>query len=238
MESQNKNLIIATVLSVLVLLGWTYFMPPTKPTPTETAATSEQTAAPAGTTAPTPLDAVTTEAATEQAVAAAPRVRIETPSVTGSISLVGGRLDDLSLRKYNETLAANSPLVRLLAPVGGDNLGAAKPYYAVYGWSPAGGLDPALVPGPKTVWTAPADAVLTPTTPVTLSWDNGAGLKFTRTISVDDKYLFTVAQGVENTTAAPVRLAPYGIVVRHGIPDSPRVYVLHEGAIRMTDGKL
>ncbi|RWR14325.1 membrane protein insertase YidC [Paenirhodobacter populi] len=239
MESQNKNLIIATVLSVLVLIGWTFFFPPqTPPAPTETVAGSQPAVPTAEATETATVGALTTEAATEAAVAASPRIRIETPNLTGSISLVGGRLDDLSLKKYNETLAPDSPLVRLLAPVGGTDLGAAKPYYAVYGWSPAGGLDPALVPGPNTVWTAPADATLTPETPVTLTWDNGAGLIFTRTISVDGNYLFTVDQSVQNTTDAPVRLAPYGIVVRHGIPDSQRVYVLHEGAIRMTDGKL
>jgi YidC/Oxa1 family membrane protein insertase len=245
MESQNKNLIIATVLSVLVLIGWTYFFPPAPTAPGKDATASEQNAgltapqaAPtAETVAGATLDAASTEAATEQAVAAAPRVMIDTPDLTGSISLVGGRFDDLSLKKYKETLAEDSPLVRLLSPVGGA-AGAAHPYYTVYGWSPAGGLDPALVPGPKTVWTAPEGAELTPATPVTLTWDNGQGLTFTRTIAVDDNYLFTVTQGVQNATGAPVRLAPYGIVARHGIPDSQRVYVLHEGAVRMTDGKL
>lgn len=239
MESQNKNLIIATILSVLVLIGWTYFFPPATPAPQADTSAAQQADTTPVQSAPAPdaLTATAVEAATEQAVASAPRVQIDTPELTGSISLVGGRLDDLSLKSYKETLATDSPLVRLLAPVGGD-LKAAHPYYAVYGWSPAGGLDPALVPGPKTVWTAPADARLTPQTPVTLSWDNGAGLKFTRTIAVDDDYLFTVTQGVENTTGAPVRLAPYGIVARHGIPDTARVYVLHEGAVRMTDGKL
>ncbi|WP_420343300.1 membrane protein insertase YidC [Paenirhodobacter sp.] len=245
MESQNKNLIIATVLSVLVLIGWTYFFPPAPTAPGKDATASEQnagltapqTAPTAETVAGATLDAASTETATEQAVAAAPRVKIDTPDLTGSISLVGGRFDDLSLKKYKETLAEDSPLVRLLSPVGGA-AGAAHPYYAVYGWSPAGGLDPALVPGPKTVWTAPEGAELTPATPVTLTWDNGQGLTFTRTIAVDDNYLFTVTQGVQNATGAPVRLAPYGIVARHGIPDSQRVYVLHEGAVRMTDGKL
>lgn len=241
MDSQNKNLIVATVLSALVLIGWTYFFPPEPAAPTDGAPVAAQTATPAAPAA-TPeavagavLDAAT--AAAQASDANAPRIRIDTPALTGTISLLGGRFDDLSLRKYKETLDADSPLVRLLAPVGGTDLNA-KPYYTVYGWSPAGGLDPALVPGPKTLWTAPADAVLTPKTPVTLSWDNGAGLRFTRTISVDDNYLFTVAQGVENNTGAPVRLAPYGIIARHGIPQSNRVYVLHEGAVRMTDNTL
>ncbi|MGD9918783.1 MAG: membrane protein insertase YidC [Paenirhodobacter sp.] len=243
MDNQNRNLILATVLSALVIFAWTYLFPPQPPAPVEDTTTATQTAASDQAASPTLTTPATTEtiapvAAATDAVADAPRIKIDTPALTGSISLAGGRFDDLSLKNYKETLAADSPLVRLLAPIGGTDLEAAKPYYAVYGWSPAGGLDPALVPGPKTIWTAPADAVLTPATPVTLTWDNGAGLRFARTIAVDDDYMFTITQSVENTGTTPVRLAPYGIIARHGIPESRRVYVLHEGAVRMTDGKL
>ncbi|WP_374292531.1 membrane protein insertase YidC [Paenirhodobacter enshiensis] len=237
MESQNRNLILATVLSVVVLIGWTYFFPPTKPAEDSTAATEQTTPA-----APAASDAVatTTTAAIEAAPtpANAPRIAIDTPDLTGSISLMGGRLDDLSLKKYQVSLDKSSPLVRLLSPAGAEVANGSNPYYVLYGWSPAGGLDPAALPGPKTVWTAPAGAVLTPKTPVTMTWDNGAGLKFSRTVSVDENYLFTIRQSVENTTGAPVRMAPYGIIARHGIPAASHVYVLHEGAVRMTDGKL
>ena len=237
MDNQNKNMILATVLSALVLIVWTFLFPaPEAPAPAEAVAVEQGVSVPAPAT---DVATVTTAPAPAQsAVADAPRIRIETPRLTGSISLMGGRLDDLSLKDYKESLDEDSPLVRLLAPVGGDDLNAAKPYYAVYGWLPTAGLDAALLPGPRTLWTTPADATLTPQSPVTLTWDNGAGLIFKRELSVDENYLFTIKQSVENRTAAPVRIAPYGIIARHGIPESRRVYVLHEGAVRMSDGKL
>ena len=232
MDNQNKNLILATVLSALVIVAWPYLFPPP---PVTSAPEATTTTAQATLPAATPAPATATVA---EPVADAPRVPIETPALSGSISLVGARLDDLSLKHYKESLKEGAPLVRLLAPVGGSDLDAAKPYYAVQGWSAVAGLDATQVPGPKTLWSAPADARLTPETPLVLRWDNGAGLLFTRTIAVDRDYLFTVTEEVQNTGAAPVSLAPYGIIARHGIPDTSRVYVLHEGAVRMTDGKL
>ena len=238
----NKNLILATVLSFAVIIGWTFFFAPEDVAPAD--APSDQIASPAApNVAPTPgaiAEATATAqagaAAAEAATANAPRVAIDTPALEGSISLIGGRIDDLLLKSYKETLDPNSPDVRLLAPVGTDYV--EKPYYAVYGWLPAGNMDPALVPGANTLWTADGTNTLTPTTPVKLSWDNGAGLIFHREVSVDEKFLFTVTQSVENNTGAAVRLAPYGIVARHGRPDGKAFYVLHEGAVRMSDGTL
>ncbi|MCV2877292.1 membrane protein insertase YidC [Sedimentimonas flavescens] len=243
MDNQNKNLILATALSAAVLIGWTYLFPPEQPAPADPTAVAEQTASPATPAIPTAVEqaapgaVIDAAAAAQAALAQTPRIEIETSALTGSISLLGGRIDDLSLKNYKETLDADSPLVRLLSPVGDTALNA-HPYYAVYGWAPAGGLDPALVPGPRTVWSAPEGATLTPATPVEITWDNGAGLVFHRKIEIDENYLFTITQRVENNTGATVRLAPYGIIARHGIPEGNRVYVLHEGAVRMTDGKL
>jgi YidC/Oxa1 family membrane protein insertase len=242
MEDQNKNLILATVLSLAVIVGWTFFFAPEPPVVDPNAPVSEQLASPAAPniapTAAATAVATASETATESELAAAPRVAINTPRLEGSISLLGGRVDDLLLKDYKETLDAGSPDVRLLAPVGSTELNAAKPYYAVYGWLPAGGLDPALLPGARTLWTLETGDTLAPGKPVKLAWDNGAGLVFHRTISVDDKYLFTVEQAVQNNTGDAVRLAPYGIVARHGKPDTQNFYVLHEGAVRMSDGKL
>ncbi len=240
MDDQNKNLILATVLSFLVILIWFTLFPPPVPEadPNAPAATS-QTAD--GTTAPAaPVDAGQTPAidTAAAAVAAAPRIAIDTPRLMGSISLVGGRIDDLSLKDYKVSLEPGSANVRLLSPVGGTDLNAAKPYYAVYGWSPAGGLDPALLPGARTEWQIASGTTLAPGQPVALTWDNGAGLVFHRKIEIDENFLFTVTQSVENRTATAVRLAPYGIVARHGIPDESRIYVLHEGIVRETDGTL
>ncbi len=117
--------------------------------------------------------------------------------------------------------------------------GAAHAYYALYGWSPAGGLDAAAVPGPLTRWSLASGDTLTPATPVELVWDNGNGLIFHRRIAVDDNYMFTMSQSVENQTGAPVRLAPYGIIARHGKPaDLSNFYILHEGVVGAHDGEL
>ncbi len=113
-----------------------------------------------------------------------------------------------------------------------------KPYYAVYGWMPAAGTDPALVPGPATMWQVESGTALAPGQPVTLRWDNGAGQIFRRIYELDDKFLFTVTQSVENTGTAPFSAAPYGILARHGKPDTQNFFVLHEGVVGMTDGKL
>lgn len=242
----NKNLILATVLSFLVVLVWyTVFAPPTpEPAPvteaSQTVALGQTTAAPvvpdgAARTAPVQTPAPDSVAV---AIAAAPRLAIDTPKLVGSVSLLGGRIDDLRLKDYRETLDPASPLVRLLAPVGGADLNATKPYYAVYGWLPAGNLAPNLLPGAMTVWSQESGDVLAPGKPIGLVWDNGAGLIFHREIAVDENYLFTIKQSVENQTGAPVRLAPYGIVARHGQPSTQGYYVLHEGIVRMSDGTL
>ncbi|WP_295535252.1 membrane protein insertase YidC [uncultured Thioclava sp.] len=247
MDNQNKNLLLTLVLSALVIAVWTFFFPPEQSAvPPQGENGSDQVASPAAPDVkPTPsaLDSQTVDAdmmskATQAAVKDTPRIKIETPEVVGSISLLGGRLDNLSLKKYKETLAKDSPDVRLLSPVGGDGTDATKPYYVVYGWMPAGGLPADQVPGPNTIWSQVGTGGLTPSTPITLQWNNGNGLTFQRKISVDDRYLFTITQSVQNATSAPVKLAPYGIIARHGIPEERRVYVLHEGAVRMTDGKL
>ena len=236
MDDQNKNLILATVLSFLVILIWyTLFPPPAPETQPEVATETAQNLTPSaiGETGAAPaVDAAAAE------IAAAPRIKIDTPRLAGSVSLLGGRLDDLLLKDYKTTLDKGAPNVRLLSPVGGTEINAAKPYYAVYGWVPAGGLDAALVPNARTLWQVEEGTTLTPGQPVTLSWDNGAGLVFKRKISVDDTYLFTIIQSVENRGGSPVRLAPYGIVARHGLPKMNSIYVLHEGVVRKSDGQL
>jgi len=236
MDDQNKNLILATVLSFLVIVVWyTLFAPPELP-PAEQPAATQTAAGQAPATAP-PAATLPAPAATETA-AQAPRIPIASPSLTGSISLLGGRIDDLLLARYHETIAAGSPNVRLFSPVGESDRTGQPAYYAVYGWSPAGGLDPALVPNARTLWSVESGDTLAPGKPVRLKWDNGAGLVFHRQIAVDDNYMFTITQSVENNTQAPVRLAPYGIIAHHTLPKTEGYFIAHEGAIRVSDGKL
>ncbi len=239
MENQNRNLILATVLSFLVVLGWFMLFPPEEPPPDIADTGEDQPVA-----LPTPDVAVAPPAGDHIAAGAQPadsgktvpeaaRIAIDTPRLVGSISLTGGRIDDLSLRQYKEDLSENSGIVRLLSPVG-----TAKPYYALYGWAPAGSLSYSDVPGAATPWELESGTVLSPGHPVTLVWNNGAGLVFRRTVSIDDGYMFSIRQSVENESTATVRLAPYGVIARHGEPQVIGFFILHEGVVQMADGQL
>jgi YidC/Oxa1 family membrane protein insertase len=247
-QDNQKNLLLAIVLSVSILLVWQVFyagpklkeeqerrqriqqqQTQTKDQPgAPTAAAPE--AAPGAVPQPQPgaaPSAVPTSptASREAALADSPRVRVDTSSLRGSIALKGGRIDDLVLAKYRETAEPTSPNVVLFSPSG-----APEPYYAEYGWVPAGSINQP-VPGRDTVWRLEGQGVLTTATPVTLAWDNGKGLVFRRKIAVDADYLFTVTDEVENKTGAAVVLHPYFLLSRHGTPKTQGFYILHEGPI-------
>ncbi|MFT4150548.1 MAG: membrane protein insertase YidC [Paracoccaceae bacterium] len=235
MEDQNKNLILATVLSAIVIVVWFVLFPPPKTAPADpNAPAATQTAETATPPAATGTTAPATAAPSTDPVVQAPRVAIETPELKGSISLAGGRIDDLLLTTYHETLDDSSPNVRLLEPVG-----ETAPYYALFGWAPGGSLDFADVPGATTEWRLASGDTLAPGKPVTLEWDSPKGLTFTRTIAVDDKFMFTVTDKVTNTGTEAQTLAPYGVVARHGKPTNLKnFFVVHEGAIGRVDGNL
>lgn len=184
-------------------------------------------------TAPVPSTAPTTPApppaaaqglTREQAVAGAPRVRIDTPSLSGSINLRGGRIDDVRLRQFHETIQPGSPTVSLLSPAGSPN-----PYFVESGFVAQPGSN-VVAPRLDTVWTADRET-LTPDQPVTLSWDNGQGIVFRRIVSVDANYMFTIRNVVENKTAQPVTLFPYALTSRVGKPPTEGYIVLHEGFV-------
>ena len=229
-DNNNKNLILATALSFLVILVWFVLFPPPEPVTPPPAQTVAAETAPV---APLAEDAAAAPEGTPP-VAAAPRITVETPELVGSIALSGGRIDDLSLKSYRETVDPASPTVQLFRPVGEPGA-----YYALYGWAPGGDLSSGDVPGWATEWTAPAGTKLTPDSPVTLSWDNGKGLRFTRAISVDDKFMFTVTDSVTNAGTAPATMRAYGVIARHGLPaENTNIFVVHEGAVSRTDGIL
>lgn len=166
--------------------------------------------------------ALATDAATGQASA---RVPIRSGTLQGSLSLVGARIDDLFLTQYRETLEDDSDPVELFRPQGMENA-----YQALFGWQ--GANVPGGVPNATTPWRLTEGDVLTPTTPVTLTWDNGSGLRFTRRISVDDRYMFTVRDTVANFGATPITLRAWGRVERLGLPAGlGKQHILHEGAI-------
>ena len=244
--AENRNTILAIVLSLIVLLGWQYFVAQPqldrqRELAQQQAAQSEQAtadgtpapqtpgAAPAagqgGASVPGSTGPAATGLTREQALEAGSRVAIDTPRVGGSINLVGGRIDDIRLKDYRETVDPDSPTIVLFSPKGAPN-----PYYADFGLTADPGASVAL-PDAATVWQAPEGAKLTPQTPVTLTFDNGAGLVFERVISIDADYMFTVEQRVRNEGAAAVQVYPYGMIVRNGTPPTAGFYILHEGLI-------
>ena len=233
MDDQNKNLIFATVLSFIVITGWLIMFPPAEPPlPAEPATQTTQDTAAAAPAATAPADAAPADIATQQAEAG--RVDIDTPELAGSISLLGGRIDDLKLKEYHVELSKESDIVTLLRPAGEQ-----EAYYTLYGWAPGGTTALEDVPGPTTVWTVENGSKLTSSTPVTLRWDSPAGLIFRRTISVDENFMFSIEQAIENTSDTTQRMAPYGVIARHGEPqDQKGFFILHEGLIREVDGEL
>ncbi|WP_276199519.1 membrane protein insertase YidC [Chelatococcus sp. XZ-Ab1] len=236
MTGDNKNLLFAIVLSVIVLIGWNYFygVPQMEQQRREAQQQSLQqgeagSAAPApsgagGTAAPTAGAAPAAVMTREAALAQAPRVAIDTPKIAGSLSLRGARIDDISLKAYRETVDPRSPNIVLLSPAGSPH-----PYYAEFGWVTGAGTA-VKVPDANTIWSADRER-LTPSEPVTLTFDNGEGLIFRRQIAVDDNAMFTVTDRVENTSGQPVTLHPFGLVSRHGVPTTQGFYILHEGLI-------
>ena len=251
-DDNQKNLLLAIVLSIGVLLFWQfYYAGPKMQQERERAARQQQqtqaqpgtpdasqTATPGSAPVATPGTAPSAPGAVpgasapaavahtrDTAIKSSPRVSISTPSLTGSISLKGGRIDDLVLVKYREQVSPTSPNVILFSPADAPNA-----YFAEHGWVAAGGSTTNL-PGRDTLWTAESSGQLTPTSPVRLTWDNGEGLTFRRTISVDKDYMFTVRDEVENKSQTAQTLFPYARIYRSGTPKLEGFYILHEGLI-------
>jgi len=232
----QKRLFIAIAVSIAILLGFQLLVAPHMPHQAPATQEASKTTPKSG--GVTPREGSPASGAAPAQVAAAeavpkevPRLKINGSRVRGSMSLLGGRLDDLVLTDYRETLAPNSPLVRLLEPRSDPN-----PYYVQYGWSAAPG-EHVKLPGNDTVWAASAPD-LTSAHPVTLSWDNGEGLTFELVLSVDDNYMFSVDQRVRNATSAPVKLFPWARIRRDYTPEVAGYYLLFEGLLGVTNGTL
>ncbi len=246
---EQRNLFLAILLSLLILVGFEYFFSPPPPQDVQDATVSQEAGeggmapeAPIlesdGGVTPAPESLQPTAAPTEKAgltrekaLLTSGRVRIETPQLAGSLALTGARLDDLTLVKYRETLLAESPAITLLSPPGGP-----QAYFARHGWS--AGSKGVAVPDNKTLWRLSAGKVLSPGNPVTLSWDNGQGLVFAKTFEVDENFMFTITQKVKNTSGENVSLYPYGLISRTDTPVTLGFYILHEGPLGVFDGTL
>lgn len=237
MMTDQRNMFLAIVVSMAILFGWDYFFTPDAPPPSEFVEAGQDLAAPtAGAALPMAQDllAATADPAADRAsaIAADRRARISTESLHGSVPLTGLRFDDLTLAKYRETSDPESDEITLFSPAD-----APSPYFAEIGWLSA---DPALaLPSSTTEWsTVLENAELSVDRPLVMTWDNGAGLTFKRTISIDNDYLFTVNDEVQNATDTAVSLFPYGLVARVDIPEIQGFFILHEGPLGVFDETL
>ena len=249
MTQETRNVMLATGLSLLVILAWDAFYnrphldkerqtqaemrarvtPGAQPGPQpggSQAARSQESVL----SAPAQGGAPVSQKSRADALAESPRVKLDAPAIYGSIALRGGRIDDVSFKDYRETVNPNSPNIVLLSPVGSP-----LPYYAEAGFIADPGAN-LVLPGPDTLWQADHDT-LTETSPVTLTYDNGQGFVFHRKIAVDDHYMFTLTDSVENKSTQAVTLHPYAFVKRQGWPVLVGFYRVHEGFVGVVGGE-
>ena len=228
--NDSKNLILAVVLSALVLLGWSWaankYLPTANP-PVTKVVNGKTQPAPAAVSAPAQPSGPK-ETQTLASALAGPRVAIKTPRLLGSINLKGAQIDDLQLLKQKQTIAANSPPVRLLSP-----LGTPDAYIASFGWSGQSGDAPAM----DAVWTADSQT-LTPGHPVTLTSQSAAGSRFQIRIAVDDGYLFSVQQSVTNLSGKPLSVRPVALISRATQSADKSMWTNHVGPIGVFNGKV
>jgi YidC/Oxa1 family membrane protein insertase len=228
MLDNQRNMILAIVLSALVLFGWSAlsdrFFPTANPPATKTVQ-GKQVPVPNPGADPT-ADAPKALRDRALVLREGARVRIDTPALAGSVNLTGARIDDLVLKRHTETIARNSPPIRLLSPEG-----ASGAIYAQFGWSGEG----LQLPGNDTRWQADG-ALLAPGRPVTLTHANPNGQTFRIRLSIDANYMITADQSVANAGAGPVAVRPFALVKRTGVSADPDSWTVHTGPMGVFDG--
>lgn len=238
MDNQ-RNLLLAVLLSGLLILGWDFGMRYFYPQP-EAPVSSEVAGA---TTPPATLDAPGTVTALSDGAAATPvptgpvdlsaaladenRVVIDAPRVAGSINLVGARIDDIVLKDYRQTVDEDSGPVRIFAPEGTDGQ-----YFAEFGFKAGGQI---LSDG--TAWQADG-ARLTPQSPVTLTRTDANGVTYKVRLSIDDQFMITAEQSVENGSEGAAIVEPFAFIKRTSTTATPDQFIAHAGPVGVFDGTL
>ena len=234
MAPETRNLIAAMSLSLAILIGWQLYVVEPEMQADRAAYEAQQTQqAQTQTTGQRPQAAVTAGQTTAAPVAqdTGVRIQIDAPQLSGSFSTMGGRIDDVILKGYFETQKDDASLIHLFKRFDSD-----MPYFAEFGWV-ASGTNAITLPDEQTVWQADRQT-LTPDAPVTLTYDNGEGLIFTRTLAINEDYLITVTDNVASSRTEPVTLSPYSLLRRTDTPDTLGLYILHEGPLGVFDETL
>lgn len=225
----SKNVIAAISLSAAVIILYSLFFAPSpqdlKQVQKEKNQVTETTEAPS-----LEVEEKVLEISRSEAKSKDQRIEFENISIKGSISLTGSTIDDLTFKKYTETLDGNDQVV-LLNPRNLNN-----GYYVETGW--ATNSENIDVPNSKTIWEVIGNNKLTPKNPVNLRWENDQGIIFEKRISIDDQYLFTIDQSIRNTTEKKYNFYPYGQIIRNTAPEVTNFYILHEGLLGVFDDQL
>ena len=226
----SKNVIAAISLSAAVIIIYGLFFAPPPPDPKKI--NNEKNNIVESTSEAPSLDqnVEVSKISRNEAIENEDRVQFENSTVIGSISLVGGSIDDLTFKKYTNTLNGDDNVVLLNPKKVEDG------YYIETGWATAN--KNINLPNSKTIWTIEGNNKLTPNSPIKLSWTNDQDIKFIKDISIDDQYLFKVNQTIINNSEKTYNFYPYGQIIRNLAPEIIDFFILHEGLIGVFDDQL
>jgi len=216
----SKNVLLSVILSSIVLIVWaTFFEPPvSKQKYAENQiAKNEDSLSPS-------IDQKESkkEISRNDAINTTKRVKLENKNIIGSISLQGAIIDDVIFKNYKETLNGENN-ISFLNPKNSSN-----EYFIETGWA-SGGNDKIKLPLDSTIWKVKGNTMLTPSNPVTLQWNNGMGLVFTKKFEIDERFLFKITQEINNESNNSFQFYPYAQITRKGKPEGRQIYILHEG---------
>lgn len=220
----QKNLLLAILASLVVLLGFQLFFPSKELPKNETSQEINDSFA------PTPEVVTELPKARNEIINESSRINISNEYINGSITLTGARIDDIILKKYFSDLSEDSDNVKYFSPKGSNNS-----YFAEYGWVSSNSN--IKLPKVDTIWKSNGN-VISPNSPVILTWDNGNGLIFERKISIDNEYMFNIDQTVINKSSEDIILYPYGLINRTGFPKLSGLFILHEGPIAVLNDRV
>tara|TARA_B100001996_G_scaffold169863_1_gene129503 strand:- start:3282 stop:4967 length:1686 start_codon:yes stop_codon:yes gene_type:complete len=228
---ENRNVLIAIVLSSLVLIFWaTFFQPP----PVERKVDEQKITQNQETGSPSVdenQESIANEITRDEIISSTKRIKLENQNIKGSISLTGAVIDDVTFKNYNENVNGEEKIVFL------NPKNSPKEYFIETGWA-VGGDEKVKLPLVSTIWKTVGNNVLTPNNPVTLEWNNGEGLIFTKKIELDDKFLFKITQEIKNNSNKAFQFYPYAQINRKGKPEGREIYILHLGFLGVFDDEL